>query len=751
MNRMNNKKNISEQPMIISGGTPELLSNQEIFSMREMMGNLIFYRKFFYLSIIVFMMFGLLIAYLIKPNYQLDLLIKVEEKSSITPVGALNQTQTPEFENTPAQGEIDIIRSRKVITEAIDATRANIKIKPLNWFFSDWLENAFQANQKNELPSKSNAKSLIVFKDLKLYKKDFKSEFKLKIFKNNTWGLFNDANKQIATGSADGKEIESNDGILALSISHLNAKEGSEFLIKTAPILEMVEQIQNRIKIEETKRLSGVLRVAIQSKFPHKDKEVLNAIAKSYVELNVNRRRLEAQNSLEFLSKELPILKVRLEDSEKILNDFRNQKRTIDIPSEIKALIEQATDLEKTKSELALKKKEYETYYESNYPMLKNINAQLDGLRKTDDMIRVKIAALPEVQQEYVRKVRDVEVNAELYKNLLYNAQQLEIAKAGTISSASIIDYAEIPSKPLKSKRYYVIGSLIFGILVGAVLCQFLAYFLGIIRDPKKLELDIELPILGLIPVSNEQIQHDLKKSKVSKKDPFLMAREAPLSEATESLRGLRSSLLFALSEKEGAKTMMVTSAVAGQGKSFIATNLAYLISSAGKKVLLIESDVRRSSFNYYLALNNGVPGLSEYLKGNVLMNKIIQKSVYPNLDIVPSGGNIENPGDFFASDLMVNLIRELSNDYDYVVVDSPPAIPINDSRSFVSAIDLLLFVTRQELVSLGEVQDSIDSFEKVGKPVDFIIYNGYRDSLFHRGYVNSYMYTKNKYKDYYA
>ena len=754
---MNSERNYQESELKsrTQGPHPEILSAQEELSLRELVGNLVFYRRFFFLTLLLFVALGFFITHIVKPTYNLDSLIKVEEKSNTTPVGALNQTQTAEYDITPAQGEIDIIRSRKVITDAVEMTQANVSIsldKPSLFSQSEWqkFKGINTLDKLLELFSFNDISNQVVIKSIIFHNKYFDGDLKLKVLNNNAWTIINENKELVAAGKTDGVEVQSYDGSFSLLIDRIDAPVGSVFDLKITPVLEKVEQVQNEIGIEETKRLSGVIRLALQSKNPSKDVHLLNTISQNYIHLNADRRGLEAQNSLSFLAKELPALKTQLEDSEKILNDFRNANGTIDIPAEIKSLIEQATDIEKTKSELELKQREYKTYYQSEYPMIKNIAAQLDGLKKRADFVNYKIESLPHIQQEYVRKARDVEVNAELYKNLMYNAQQLKIAQAGTIASAYVIDPAVIPVKPVKSRYYYIIASTLIGLIAGAILCQVLAYFLGIIRDPKKVEAELNVPILGLIPVSKEQMQQDGLKAKSKNEPAYLLAKEKSASETTEALRGLRSSLLFALSEKPNAKVVLITSAVQSQGKSLVASNLAYLVASIGKKVLLIESDVRRSSLQYYFAFNKNNPGLSGYLLGSASVDEVVQKNIYPNLDLLAAGKPIDNPGDLFSSSRMTDLINNLSQYYEYVIVDSPPVIPINDARSFVNAVDMTLFIVRQELVSLGEVQDSVNSFDRVGKSVDFIIYNGYRDSLFHRGYMSNYVYNRSKYNNYY-
>jgi tyrosine-protein kinase Etk/Wzc len=195
-----------------------------------------------------------------------------------------------------------------------------------------------------------------------------------------------------------------------------------------------------------------------------------------------------------------------------------------------------------------------------------------------------------------------------------------------------------------------------------------------------------------------------------------------------------------------------MTSAVPSQGKSFLSANLAFLFAAMGKRVLLIEADVRRASLKRYIDFNSQDPGLSSILRENISLESAIMKSVYENLDFLPAGPRVKNPGDMLSTDAMQQLIHNCAEQYDYVVIDSPPLLPVHDARALATAADVTAFVVRQDMTSISEVREAIDICDKSGSKIDGLIFNGFIPSRIRYGYGYGYGYGKGykgKYRKY--
>ena len=164
---------------------------------------------------------------------------------------------------------------------------------------------------------------------------------------------------------------------------------------------------------------------------------------------------------------------------------------------------------------------------------------------------------------------------------------------------------------------------------------------------------------------------------------------------------------------------------------------------AVGKKVLLIEADIRLASIKRYIDFNTEGPGLSSVLKGEVSEDQVILHDVYPNMDFLQAGPRVRNPGDLLSTERMQALIHRVSERYDIVVIDSPPLLPVNDAREMAKAADLTVFVTRQDAVSMSDVDEALDIFAKSGNQIAGFIFNGFVPSQIRYGYRYGYGYGK--------
>ena len=731
---MNTKSNPTEVQ------STQLVQGERTLSVVDLIENIAYFRWHFIFTFLFISAASVLYAVIATPIYVADALIQVEEKKG-TSLGALTQVAAAlGAQQAPILGEIEIIRSRSVIGRAIEGLQANIEVSvdnrlpvigawlarilpkgsdglavpPWRWERFAWGGESLKISHVSVPPSLEGAPMFLVTN------------------LDKSWDLLSKDGQLLMKGSGDGNVYSALDGELLLGVNLIRAKPGTKFRITVYSLQSRINQVLSNLNVGEAKRQSNILKITYQSPSPERAANMLNAISDAYLKQNITRRSEEAELSLEFLNTELPKLRTKLDASERALNDFRSKTKTIDISSEIKELLFRATAIEKNQLELDMKRREFQVRYDISHPLMRSLLSQIEGLQIESNTLTNKIGALPIVQQDYIRLARNVEVNNQLYVGLLNNYQQLQIAKAGTTGNVAIIDRAISPEKPSKPKKALSVAVGAFlGLLVGFGICQILSLITRIVRDPKKLEAETGLPTLAVLPLDSDQIaESDKVQSEI-----FLLAKERPNSTSIESLRSLRTSLLFKLSEKAGSKVILITSAVPSQGKSFISVNLSFLFSAMGKKVLLIEADIRMASMKRYLPIEKTAKGLSGALQGKISARDVIQKNIFPNMDFMPSGPTVRNPGDLLATESMTHLISAVQNDYDLIIIDSPPLLPVHDARSLGGAADISLFVARQDAVSMAEVNEAIDLFEKSGNKFDGVVFNGFVPSTLRYGY----------------
>ena len=730
-----NDRNNDNRPMV---------QEEEGLSLVDILENVVYFKWHFIVVASVVFALSVLYAIMATPVYTADVLIQIEEKKGSS-LGALNAVaKALDVQQSPVMGEIEIIRSRNVIGRAVEAELAHTSVKVVNRLplIGGWLARLSQrgsdglANPLWEWGNIAWGGESLDIDEFAVPERYFGKPFALIAGAEGAWSLMDSEGVTVLQGKA-GQSARSSDGQFKLWIAAMKARPANRFEITRYSVPSRINQMLGQMTATETKRQSSILKLTYEDTNPANAARMLNAIADAYLKQNLERRSEEADKSLKFLQEQLPELRKQLEVAEKAFNGFRNREKSIDISGEIKVLLDKAVGFEKLRMESELKRKELLQRYEPNHPTVRALVEQIASIKGESQNLAREISALPNTQQDYIRFARDVEVNNQLYVGLLNNAQQLQVARAGTTGNVAIIDRAVIPERPSRPNKplTVAIGSLL-GILLGFLASQLLAMMSGIVRDPKKLELRTGIQTFAILPLAHEQAEFDGVDDK-----PFLLAHEKPTAMVVEALRSLRTALLFALSETPRAKVVLVTSAAPGQGKSFISVNLAYLLAAAGKRVLLIDADVRRTSIKRYFALPEHPHGLSDVLKDNRPYAELVRHEVHAHLDLLPAGARVKNPGDLFSKQALADTISSAAEMYDFVVIDSPPVLPVNDAAALAKWADVTVFVARQDAVSQAEVAEALSLLTKAGKPVSGLVFNGYIPSTLRYGYGYGYGY----------
>ena len=719
-----------------------LLQQEEGISPVDILENLLYYWKAFVIVAAIATAMAVVLAIIATPIYTADVLIQVEPQKGSS-FGALKDiSPLLDSKSSPVPGEIEVLRSRLVMGRAIAESGSDVEVRVLGRFpvIGDWLAHRTAPGSNGLVPAwlpfhfAWGGEELVLGRfEVPVTMLDV--PFTLTAGDDTRWTL-KDAGGRVAAEGRVGEEVRSRDGAIRIKVDSLRARGGDLFGIMRYDMGSRIRGLSASLIAIEAGRGSNIIRATFEDPDPVRGMRLLNAIADAYVEHNVGRRSEEAQKSLLFLREHLPQLKKQLETSESKLNDYRNNQGILDITSEAKSLLDRAIAIEAQREALKLRRQELALQYETAHPALKAVDAQLSALNLASAAADGDIKRLPEREQRYLQLLRDVQVNNQLYIGLLNNAEQLEVAKAGTVGNVAIIDRAipaMIPTKP-KRAQIATIGGLI-GLLLGALVTQVLAIITGIVRDPKKLERATGVSTLAILPQSGEQLAADAN----APDQPFLVAERYPLSPVSEALRSLRTAVLFALSATARGKVVLVASATPSQGKSLIAANLAYLLALGGRRVLVIDADIRRRSLRNYLPIPREAAGLTDVLSGIESTVKCVLGDVFPGLSVLPAGGLVRDPGGLFARAEMRDLIEWASEKYDYVVVDSAPLLAVSDTSAIAKLADHTLFVVRQNEASASEVVDALGLLRRVGAAATSFVFNGYQPSRIRYGYGYGY------------
>lgn len=697
---------------------------------------------------IVVLVLGLAYAVLARPVYQADALIQVEDQKGVALGGLAQLSETLGMQQSPVAGELEILRSREVLTKAINATKANVEIKVDNHFplVGAWLARRHEAEASGVadplwgLKRYSWGGEQLTFAELDLPSRQWGKDFYLEITESG-YSVFDEDDRQIAQGQVGQRVPFSIAGEAAsIAVQNLEGRPGARFKFVQHSPIQTFEDVREVLGVSEAGKQSSIIRLTYKHPDPQFATEFVNAIAGAYLSQNVERRSAEARSSLKFLEEQLPEIRRKVTEAESALSDYRSRSSTIAIDKEAEGLLMQATKLENDRLELTMKRDQLLQRYKPNHPEVRALDQQLKAVDEAAAELNKSIDQLPQAQRDLLPYERDVRVSNELYISLLNNAQAFRVAEAGAIGNVRIIDYAVYNDKPVEPKKKVVVGVAgLLGVFLG-ILAAFIAHFMRpAVQRSEQIEHATGLSTYVTVPQTANQRPFLRRASNGQSANNSVLALTHPDDPAIESLRSLRTGLTFAMMGAPG-KVVVITGATSGVGKSFVSSNFATLLAVGGQRVLLVDTDMRRPRQNQYFGYNKKVPGLSNVLAGTAELDSVLHRDVIPGLTVLPSGTIPPNPGELLISEQFGKLMASVQESYDLVVLDTPPILPIADVLAIMQHASAAFMVARAEQSTTAELRDAMAKLHNSGVdgPVKGVIFNGVRRRL---GYGASYSY----------
>ncbi|WP_341237322.1 polysaccharide biosynthesis tyrosine autokinase [uncultured Limnobacter sp.] len=703
---------------------------------------------------------GVLYATLATPIYSADVLLQVETKKGggLAALDDVSGLLAPS--NNSVAGELEIIRSRTVIENVSNTLGLASSITP-RYFpaIGQWMAGRHQSELGLAEPFLDLDTYAWGGEQLRLGSFAVPNEFTDQQFKavklqGNKFAFYSPAEQLLGEGEVGQSFVfDIGFGKGNLTITQFEANPGLEaFVVRRHP-LSLHNSLVGPLGAAEVGRGSSMIRVSYESASPVFAVQFLNELANAYLRQNVERKGQEAEQQLVFLDQQLPLIKDQLRRAEDALNAFVQSKGTIDPTLDTQRILAQDVGLETKRVELGLEREKLLQRFQPGHPLIQAIDDQLVQIRRVRAGVAGEAQALPEIQQEYLRLRRDVEVNQLLYSSLLNGAQQLKVAKAGTVGNVAIVDYAQQPKFAVKpQKRQILLISILAGIALGVALAQLLAFLRSAVRDPSKLEQATGISVYSIVPLS--PLQTAAEKGLRRRSDKVgLLAVTAPNDPSIEALRSFRTGLQFATIDSPN-KRVLITGPVPEIGKSFVSANFAAIMAQAGKRVLLIDGDMRKGTLSrYFIQEERGDakhPGLSDVVSGQVDFDKALIKTELEGLHVLVSGSVPPNPSELLLHPNFIALLEKADKEYDYVIIDSPPVLLVSDASIVGQHCSATFIVARYGASNVRQVSDSQKRLAQAGVRVNGLIFNGFiaNRSGYYYGYGYGYGY-KNAYGTY--
>ncbi|MFP5393608.1 MAG: polysaccharide biosynthesis tyrosine autokinase [Gammaproteobacteria bacterium] len=668
-------------------------------------------------------------ALLATPVYQANLMIHVEEESPNASKNILSEVSSLFETKKAAIAEMELLRSRMVIANAVDNLQLFIDVRPKYFpVVGFWFANR-HAQELSEPgifgrggyvwgPEKAEVSLFEVPTSAQ------NIEFTLTAQANGIFHLSGAPLDAVYEGRVGvTHRIPTRSGDIELKVDSLAAKPGAEFIVKRNSRLRTIENIQNAMLITEQGKQSGIIEVKLQGDDAQRINNLLSEIGREYMRQNLARKTEEAEKSLAFLNQQLPALKRQLEQSEERYNTFRNTNGTINMAEEARMSLQQAAAAHNRKIELDQKRFELLTRFTDDHPILKGLNRQRRDIDQEIAETTRRIKELPALEQDESRLLREIKVNTELYTALSNTAHQLRLISVGRVSNVRLIDAPMAPERPIKPNRPLIVAlASVTGMFLGVLIAFARKTMSGGIDDPEHIERMLGARVVfASIPHSTQQ-ERLVRKARATGGRLPLLALEQPEDAAVESLRSFRASLLFAL-PKFRNNVVMFTGPSHRLGKSFLSANFAAVMAASGKRVLLIDADLRNGQLHRYFGVERD-QGLSRVLTTGGALDEIIHRDVIDNLDFIPTGPTPPNRAEFLQRLNLGSLLETVRHDYDIVLIDPPPLLAVADALVIGAHAGAVYILARAGVTTEVDINESIKRLNHAGISPQGLLFN---------------------------
>ncbi|MES2900888.1 MAG: polysaccharide biosynthesis tyrosine autokinase [Pseudomonadota bacterium] len=678
-------------------------------------------------TLVTFM--AIVYALIASPVFEANLMIHVEEESPNASKNILSEVSSLFETKKAAIAEMELLRSRMVISHAVDNLQLFIDVRPkyfpvVGFWFAD--RSATELSEPGVFghggyvwgPERADVS---LFEIPEAW---HNREFTITARGDGRYHL-SGAGLPVVYEGLVGTTLKAaaRGGNIELRIDRLEAKAGAQFLLKRMSRLSTIERIQTSMVITEQGKQSGIIEVRLQGEDAQRINSLLGEIGREYMRQNLARKTEEAEKSLAFLNQQLPALKRQLEQSEEKYNNFRNSHGTIDMREEARMSLQQAAAARTRRIDLMQKKTELLTRFTEDHPIVIGLNRQRKEVEAEIDEVARRIRTLPVLEQDEARLMRDIKVNTDLYTALSNTAQQLRLISVGRVSNVRLIDAPMAPERALKPNRpLIVIMAVITGLFIGTLVAFARKALSGGIDDPQKIER-----LLGA-RVVYASIPHSSNQDKLARKwrgrpgHMPLLAKEVPEDIAIESLRSFRAALMFSMPH---TKNNIVMFAGPGRdlGKSFLSANFAAVLAASGKRVLLIDADLRNGHLHRYFGVSRE-QGLTKAISGSMPLEHIIHRSVLENLDFIPTGALPPNRSEFLQHLNFAQLLDTVSQDYDVVLIDPPPILAVSDALTIGAHVGAIFILARAGVTTEGEINESMKRMNHAGIAPQGVVFN---------------------------
>lgn len=656
-----------------------------------------------------------------RPVYASDALLKLDLKGNKAGRAMGGEMGMLLDMASPADAEIEMIKSRKVLSYVVDAEGLCFSAVPVG--FMDRLRH-----REGRMDISNLALPL-----------ERRGGWSARIVNDSTYEVFDSEGTSVLTGTVGQEETASYNGdSVSIQVSLLKGKPGQEFKIGQTTPLKAARRLAGQLKIAERGKQTGVIGIKYHHRYPDRAKSVLNTVANVYLRQNIEMRSAEAEKTLQFLENQLPGVKAKLDSAEKKLADYRHRIGSVDMSGETQALLKKEQDLNNQLLHLEQKRQETARLFKNEHPAVQTIVKQQARIRSELSKLKNSASKMPLTQQEVLSLQEEVAVNNAQYTSMLNNIQQLRVVRAGEVGTVRVVDYAVEDADKVKPRSARILLCCVAAAFTIGVLLVFLIRMLQSgARNALEIERETGISVYAKIPESsNRELKKAYRMGSAYRKGKLPLVCQSPEDPASEALRSLLASVEFSMNVEH--PVIMVAGLVAGVGKSFVSRNLAALFANTGKKVLLIDADMRRG-----VVYSKHKQGLAEILAGKCSLDDALSATDVDNMWVIGAGSAKMAPTDLLHGDRLPELLKLARERFDSIILDTPPINLVADTELILPLVDLSLFVLHYGRHSIDQINEAMVKVDRISEsPKAFVMNHCEREG---RGYHYNYGYYSYK------
>ncbi|MFT4248564.1 MAG: polysaccharide biosynthesis tyrosine autokinase [Pseudomonas sp.] len=710
---------------------PAAADTDEI-DLRQLLGTLIDHKWLIGGITGAFFVISVAYALLATPIYQANALVQVESKVPTLPgLSDISQSLGLGSGGTAASTtEIALITSRSVIGSAVDELKLDVDVEPYRFpLIGGYLARKAEAASPGRVAKPFlglnsygwGGEKLDVFQ---LRVPDSLVGTELTLTAGTQPGRYTlaDESGEVLVQGEVGKPAQGHG--VTLQVRELVANPGTRFQVTALRRLNIIGNLQQAVQVSESGKESGILTLTYENADPALARSFLQHVAQAYVRQNVERNSAEASAQLTFVKEQLPNVRRQVDLAQEALNAYQTKANSVDLSLQTKGLLDQEVAVESSIQQLRLQQADMDRKFTRDHPAYQALLRQIGELEGRKTGFQNQVKQLPDAQQELLRLSRDLKVSNEMYTALLNQAQQLDVARAGTVGNVRIVDPAAVDATaPVKPRKTLVV-------LIGTFLGLFLAVGTVLLRqmlnrgieDPAQIE-ELGLPVYASIPVSPMQENDSVRGHGPGDGRMHVLALNDPADLAVEAMRSLRTSLHFARLEAKN-NIVLISGSSPNAGKTFVSVNLATVIAQAGQRVLIIDADMRKGTLHKALGVKQA-PGLSDLLVGRVSAADSIRSfGNADNLHFIARGEVPPNPSELLMHENFTHLLEQVAKDYDLVIIDTPPILAVTDASVIAHHAGTSLLVARFGLNQPKEIALAKKRFEQNNVNLKGAIFN---------------------------